>query len=320
MERPVSPRGWDVLQLRRHMKFNQTDFGSLLRIAQAVVSQWETWRRDDVLPPELAERFFDIWECFAERPPLSPSEANAVLAEYRRRKAALPAPVVTDPQQPQPQSWPIHFAQGPLPKDAVLVETGVLVPVDTRTPITRNFAAVIQREPSPERGAGPASQAPSAEGAPISSGERSKTDAGAVRPRMLQRFMLGHQAASAAALVLLLTPAGTLWQRGAAYVTGDAWGTLRSRVFDRDDEQMGEKEPEDQYVPKTPFPEQKLAPCSSPYGEKDLNGGCWVGPFEDIKPPCKPLFRYGNKCYRPVSKAPPKPVGSNTHPQSTRRR
>lgn len=73
--------------------------------------------------------------------------------------------------------------------------------------------------------------------------------------------------------------------------------------------EMGEKVPPERWVPQRPLPWQKLPPCQASYGEKEINGACWAGPFEDIKPPCGELFRSGDKCYRPVAADPQKPVG-----------
>jgi hypothetical protein len=76
-------------------------------------------------------------------------------------------------------------------------------------------------------------------------------------------------------------------------------------------EQMGEKAPEvplNQTVPVRPFPGQKVPPCDTGYGEKEINGGCYVG-VKDVKPPCGLLLRSGDTCYRPVAADPQKPVG-----------
>jgi hypothetical protein len=69
------------------------------------------------------------------------------------------------------------------------------------------------------------------------------------------------------------------------------------------------KKAEENWIPKTPYPGQKLEKdCNPDLGEKPINGGCWVYIF-DVKPPCKLLFRHGDSCYRPVSADPTKPVG-----------
>ena len=74
------------------------------------------------------------------------------------------------------------------------------------------------------------------------------------------------------------------------------------------DEQMGQKKRfQNQDIPPGPFPGQKIPPCDTKYGEEEINGGCWVGPIASVKPPCGPLFRKGDGCYRPLMAAPPAP-------------
>ncbi len=71
--------------------------------------------------------------------------------------------------------------------------------------------------------------------------------------------------------------------------------------------EMGKKSQEN-WIPKEPFPGQKLAKdCRAGLREQAINGGCWVHVVGD--PPCGELFRHGNGCYRPVSADPEKPVG-----------
>lgn len=75
--------------------------------------------------------------------------------------------------------------------------------------------------------------------------------------------------------------------------------------------QMGSKTPEGNWIPSGPLPGQKLPPCDASAGEAEINGGCWAGPFKNMKPPCGRLFRGGEKgeeCYRPVAADPTKPV------------
>ncbi|HLL53540.1 MAG TPA: hypothetical protein VK447_08345 [Myxococcaceae bacterium] len=70
---------------------------------------------------------------------------------------------------------------------------------------------------------------------------------------------------------------------------------------------MGKKT-EENWIPKNPYPGQKLAKdCDGRLAETPINGGCWVG--TDKAPPCELLFRHGDKCYRPASADPTKPVG-----------
>jgi hypothetical protein len=73
---------------------------------------------------------------------------------------------------------------------------------------------------------------------------------------------------------------------------------------------MGEKAPPEQWIPKQPFANQKLAPnCRLALGEEAINGGCWVR-LAIVKPPCgDELYRHGDACYRPVAADPNTPVG-----------
>jgi hypothetical protein len=68
----------------------------------------------------------------------------------------------------------------------------------------------------------------------------------------------------------------------------------------------GEK-PLDQTVPNWTLPGQKVAPCDAAWGEEAINGNCWAWQGA-VKPPCGRLFRYGDKCYRPIAADPKKPV------------
>jgi hypothetical protein len=74
---------------------------------------------------------------------------------------------------------------------------------------------------------------------------------------------------------------------------------------------LGKKEVKEKefWIPKDPFPFQKLEKdCNPDLGESPINGGCWVQ-VANMAPPCKLLFRHGNACFRPVSADPNKPVG-----------
>ena len=74
---------------------------------------------------------------------------------------------------------------------------------------------------------------------------------------------------------------------------------------------MGKKEVKEKefWIPKDPFPFQKLEKdCDRRLGEVAINGGCWFR-SADVKPPCELLFRHGDSCYRPVAADPTKPVG-----------
>jgi len=68
------------------------------------------------------------------------------------------------------------------------------------------------------------------------------------------------------------------------------------------------KKVHENWVPKQPFPNQKLEKdCEPKLGEEAINGACWVKTV--VPPPCELLFRSGNACYRPVAADPEKPVG-----------
>ncbi|HEY8209225.1 MAG TPA: hypothetical protein VIG99_17165 [Myxococcaceae bacterium] len=69
----------------------------------------------------------------------------------------------------------------------------------------------------------------------------------------------------------------------------------------------GEKVPAEQYVPRSTLPGCKVAPCDAEMGEVAIFGNCWAA-MADVKPPCGRLFRYGDKCYRPIAADPKKPI------------
>jgi predicted nucleic acid-binding Zn-ribbon protein len=76
------------------------------------------------------------------------------------------------------------------------------------------------------------------------------------------------------------------------------------------------KEPQENWMPNTPLPEQGLPPCHAQ--EIELNGGCWFELAQ--KPPCGVSFRKGDKCYIPRHAKRSKPMtdpaptpGSNPH-------
>ncbi|HLL52467.1 MAG TPA: hypothetical protein VK447_02915 [Myxococcaceae bacterium] len=72
---------------------------------------------------------------------------------------------------------------------------------------------------------------------------------------------------------------------------------------------MGKKADKEFWIPKEPFPWQKPEnDCDRSLGEEPINGGCWVYIYA-VKPPCGKLFRHEDRCYRPVSADPTKPVG-----------
>lgn len=302
MHRPTSPRGHHILQLRTYLNLSQTDFGSLLRMAQSTVSQWETQRRDDVLPPELADRILDAWDCFARRPPTSPAEASALLAEYHRLKAALPGPMVTDAQPPTPvaQSWPIHLARGPLAPGTRLIETGPLVPGSEELALTRTFAAVpAETTPhhSENRVDATAAEVPDASRkAPKNRPDDGSRDAGRLTFALVLTVlvfsftagcMLSHRGSAPDELVPM--PNQVYTENGAPHEQG------RSRTA------SGHSIP----MPEKPYSWQKLAPCDTRSGEAEKIGACWM-PTEAPIPCPNYLVEDAGKCLLPVP-APPKP-------------
>jgi len=64
------------------------------------------------------------------------------------------------------------------------------------------------------------------------------------------------------------------------------------------------------WIPKEPFPGQKLGKdCNPRQGEVAINGGCWIQ-IGNMAPPCGEIFRHGDLCYRPVSADPAKPAAT----------
>ncbi len=52
-------------------------------------------------------------------------------------------------------------------------------------------------------------------------------------------------------------------------------------------------------MPNEPLPGQRTPPCRR--GEKEINGGCWLGPIEGERAPCgDTLYDYQGKCYAAV--------------------
>jgi hypothetical protein len=50
-------------------------------------------------------------------------------------------------------------------------------------------------------------------------------------------------------------------------------------------------------MPSKPHPDQRRPPCE-PRMEVEINGGCWVGPIGNQKPPCgEKMFDYEGGCY-----------------------
>jgi hypothetical protein len=60
------------------------------------------------------------------------------------------------------------------------------------------------------------------------------------------------------------------------------------------------------------MPRQKRGQCDADAGETLINGGCWVE-VGGMTPPCRKLFRNGNRCYRPVAADPDQPVGDEAY-------
>jgi serine/threonine protein kinase len=63
-------------------------------------------------------------------------------------------------------------------------------------------------------------------------------------------------------------------------------------------------------MPKQPFPGQRKPPCD-PIAERDINGGCWLGPIGTRKPPCGNVaYDYDGGCYAPNFNAPRQPTSN----------
>jgi hypothetical protein len=60
-------------------------------------------------------------------------------------------------------------------------------------------------------------------------------------------------------------------------------------------------------MPKQPFSGQRKPPCER--GEREINGGCWVGPIGDETPPCgDTMFDYEGRCYKASVDMPRQPT------------
>jgi len=60
-------------------------------------------------------------------------------------------------------------------------------------------------------------------------------------------------------------------------------------------------------MPKTPLSGQRKPPCER--GEREINGGCWVGPIGDETPPCgDTMFDYAGRCYKVSVDMPRQPT------------
>jgi len=63
-------------------------------------------------------------------------------------------------------------------------------------------------------------------------------------------------------------------------------------------------------MPTTPLPGQRKPPCRR--GEKEINGGCWLGPLKDELPPCgNTLFDYQGECYAATGESPRPPTSEH---------
>jgi serine/threonine protein kinase len=61
-------------------------------------------------------------------------------------------------------------------------------------------------------------------------------------------------------------------------------------------------------MPSKPFPNQRRPPCE-PRVEKEIVGGCWIGPLGDERPPCgEKMFDWENRCYLVSYNPAPQPT------------
>ncbi len=119
-------------------------------------------------------------------------------------------------------------------------------------------------------------------------------------------------ALSVAVLVLVLPGVGAMVALGYRASTGGRIATVADFLRTTLGVSLDlSKKAEELWIPKEPFPGQKLEKdCNPRQGEEAINGGCWV-PVDRrrMAPPCGELFRHGDTCYRPVAADPTKPVG-----------
>ena len=61
-------------------------------------------------------------------------------------------------------------------------------------------------------------------------------------------------------------------------------------------------------MPSKPFPGQKKPPCD-PRTQRVINGGCWIGPISNAKPPCgNEAYDGDDGCYVPLIVTPRQPT------------
>jgi len=319
VDRPQEPKGYHVLLLRTQLDITQTFFGALMDTAQTTVSHWEhPDKRDTPLPPTLAARFLEVWDCLPTPPAGGFAEMMARVGAYRLQKAGVSTPganaasalIRLVPESGGRDGAPkVYWA----PEDA----------------------APGGEQPTSPSGAGPVSSASPLDGSAPQGPGAAPAEPG--QPRSVFRaqmtfltlsvlfavFHARHRSgqpigsasterarvgfnrwAMAVALLGLVMPTGCFLGpreelRGAAPFMA---------VLAPQTSQMGQRPLAERYIPNDPLPGQKLAPCDPEGGEKGINRGCWVG-LSDVRPPCgRKLYRYGDTCYRPVAADPKQPV------------
>jgi len=319
IERPEKPQGRHVWLLRNHLGgISQTLFAALLESAQTTVSLWEhPDKRDEFLPPALAERFLEVWDCLPS-PPADYTEMMAAVAAHRMRKAGLSAPGQETGEK----------LVRLVPEDGVLAGAPRIYWRRESSPSEEGRP----REPSGGTGAaGDAARAPEAKGAHTAPDRepsrpafrvqlsiltlsvlfavwsaRGKAKPGTTAATQATRRPRFRRWASAASLLALLVPVAC-FQNHQALRGEPLLGPFMSE-FSTGAGEMGEKTSAERYIPSQPLPGQKHSPCNSERREEAINGGCWgrlAGP-----PPCgRYLYRSENACFLPIAADPKQPVG-----------
>jgi hypothetical protein len=277
-DRPETPQGRHVRQLRDFLDLSQAKFGVLLELHQPDISQWEHPDRWHVaLPSRLAKRFLEIWDCFPTPPEGGFDEILVRLAEYRRGKAVAGRSLIR------------------------------LVP---EKKVLHGKPPVIFWAPG-EDGSSSGDDAPEpASEAPPPPSERDTRSKGRWQSR-------AWRWAAATSLVALLLPMGCFQAHEDARRQVTENSTPFLRAFRSETPDMGEKPPAERYIPKEPLPGQKLAPCDPEAGQEAFSGACW-GRMDVKPPCGRKLYRGGNSCYLPIAADPLVPVGEPTQPSRMR--
>jgi len=323
----------DFRNLRKAKRYTQAAFGKLLGMSQAAVSRHEREDGNEYVEADHLAKGLAA--------PALPAQPYKRSKTQGRVTSALSEPLATS----EGQSWPIAFAPGrkPLPPGMELVE---LVPSQLRAgqdyeQFPRNFTAwPVELPPSDNEAPpnAPAEVTGDAGTAVASSPTREASNA------RLRHFPGRPAMMFAASLAIFILPAGCFFaHRGtstqvpslpaapapapsveANRATGLENTPRTQRPATADDDfvsmlsamwgitanpDVGErvKVTKERWVPNEPLPHQKKPPCDASVGQATINGGCWFS-SGDLKPPCKRLWRYEDKCYIPIAEDPKQPI------------